>query len=154
MRVALRDAPIHIDEAIAEVAASANGGLALFLGVVRDESDGHVVTRLEYSAYRSMAEREMDRIAGEIERANVGVKVCVIHRLGSLTVGETAVVCAAGAPHRREAFQACRALIDAIKERIPIWKREHGPDGTTWVGWVDARCTHDHADATHRQRVE
>jgi molybdopterin synthase catalytic subunit len=66
----------------------------------------------------------------------------VIHRVGTLVVGDIAVVCAASAPHRGEAFEACRALIEGIKSRVPIWKREWGPDGAAWVGWVDARCAH------------
>lgn len=67
----------------------------------------------------------------------------MVHRTGALAVGDIAVVCAASAPHRAEAFLACRALIDRVKERAPIWKREHGPDGAYWVGWQDARCAHD-----------
>jgi molybdopterin synthase catalytic subunit len=93
-----------------------------------------------------MAEKEMQRIADEIEREIPGVQLAALHRIGSLVVGDLAVVCAAGAVHRGEAFQACRALIDRIKHRVPIWKREHGPDGPYWVGWEDARCGdgHDH----------
>ena len=67
-----------------------------------------------------------------------------LHRVGELSVGDAAVACAASAPHREEAFRACRLLIDRIKSRVPIWKREHGPDGPYWVGWEDARCGHDH----------
>jgi molybdopterin synthase catalytic subunit len=72
----------------------------------------------------------------------------VLHRVGRLSVGDLAVVCAASAPHRDEAFRACRLLIDRIKERVPIWKCEHGPDGPYWVGFRDARCTghHNHVD--------
>jgi molybdopterin synthase catalytic subunit len=98
-----------------------------------------------------MAESEMARIAEEIEREIEGARVAVVHRVGSLAVGDAAVVCAASAPHRAEAFEACRALIDRIKARVPIWKREHGPDGSAWVGWVDARCGegHDHEAHAH-----
>ena len=70
-----------------------------------------------------------------------GVRVFATHRVGSLAVGDVAVVCAASAPHRGEAFRACRELIDRVKARLPIWKREHGPDGPYWVGWEDARCS-------------
>ena len=111
-------------------------------------NDGRAVTRLEYDAYASMAVAEIARIADEIEQEHEGVRVAAYHRIGSLEVGEIAVVCAASAPHRGEAFAACRAAIDRIKERVPIWKREHGPDGAYWVGWEDARCGahgHDHA---------
>jgi molybdopterin synthase catalytic subunit len=147
MLVDLRDTPLSVDEALAHVSRPGAGGVAVFLGVVRDENDGRPVTRLEYSAYASMARAEMLRIAERIEREIVGARVCAIHRLGDLGVGDLAIVCAASAPHRGEAFQACRLLIDRIKANVPIWKREHGPDGTSWVGWVDARCTdpsHEH----------
>jgi molybdopterin synthase catalytic subunit len=70
-----------------------------------------------------------------------------MHRIGLLEVGDAAVVCAASAPHRAEAFRACRELIDRIKSRVPIWKREIGPDGSAWVGWEDARCGPEHAHA-------
>ena len=78
-----------------------------------------------------------------------GVRVAATHRVGPLHVGDVAVACAASAPHRGEAFRACRELIDRIKARLPIWKREHGPDGPYWVGWEDARCAPDHGDHHH-----
>src|SRR6185369_9851146 len=106
------------------VSAPDVGGIDLFLGAVRDHNDGRAVTRLEYHAYVSMAEKEMRRIAEELEREMPGVRLAALHRVGSLAVGDLAVVCAAGAAHRDEAFRACRALIDRIKHRIPIWKRE------------------------------
>ena len=91
----------------------------------------------------------MRRIVEEIEAEWAGVRLAVQHRTGALAVGDVAVVCAASAPHRGEAYAACRALIDRVKARVPIWKREHGPEGAYWVGWEDARCTdegehHDH----------
>jgi molybdopterin synthase catalytic subunit len=118
------------------------GAIVTFEGVVRDHHEGRAVTRLEYEAYDSMARAEMARIADEVETSMVGVRVACGHRIGTLEVGEVAVVCAASAPHREEAFSACRRLIDELKHRVPIWKREHGPDGASWVGWVDARCGH------------
>jgi molybdopterin synthase catalytic subunit len=145
MLVDLRSAPVHADEAIAHVSRPGAGGLCVFVGVVRDENEGRRVERLEYQAYPSMARAELERIGAEIEAALPGVRVAALHRTGSLVVGEVAVVCAASAPHRGEAFEATRRLIEGIKSRVPIWKREHGPDGAAWVGWVDARCaTHDH----------
>lgn len=144
MKVDICEFPLSIDEALASVQRPGAGGIALFIGVVRDESAGRAVTRLEYSAYASMAKREMERIAEEIEREIEGVRVAALHRVGSLEVGDAAVVCAASAPHRGEAFRACRELIDRIKARVPIWKREIGPDGDAWVGWEDARCGAEH----------
>jgi molybdopterin synthase catalytic subunit len=142
----IREAPLSIDETVALVRRPGAGGLAVFVGVVRDENLGRAVTRLEYSAYASMATREMLRIVEEIERelAADGVRVAAMHRVGTLEVGDAAVICAASAPHRGEAFRACRELIDRIKARVPIWKREIGPDGASWVGWEDARCNADH----------
>ncbi|MGO8999585.1 MAG: molybdenum cofactor biosynthesis protein MoaE [Polyangiaceae bacterium] len=140
MKAELRRAPLGVDEVVAAVEHAGAGAIDVFVGVVRDTSDGRPVTRLDYEAYATMAEAEMVRIGEEIQREISGVRVAVLHRIGSLAVGETAVVCAASAPHRAEAFLACRTLIDRIKARVPIWKREHGPDGSAWVGWVDARC--------------
>jgi molybdopterin synthase catalytic subunit len=123
------------------------GAVDAFIGLVRDHNDGRAVSLLEYEAYAPMAIAEMQRICAEIEAEMPGVRVAVAHRTGSLSVGDAAVVCAASAAHRGEAFVACRRLIDAIKHRVPIWKREHGPDGAYWVGWIDARCSGEHGDA-------
>jgi molybdopterin synthase catalytic subunit len=109
--------------------------VTLFVGTVRDNNGGQPVTLLEYHAYASMAEKEMQRVAREIEQELPGTRLAVHHRTGALRVGEAAVICAASAGHRDAAFRACRALIDRIKARVPIWKREHGPGGPYWVGW-------------------
>ena len=140
----IRETPLSVDETLAHVKRPGAGGLAIFVGVVRDESAGRVVTRLEYSAYASMAKREIETIGHEIEQEIVGVRVAAMHRIGMLEVGDAAVVCAASAPHRSEAFRACRALIDRVKARVPIWKRELGPEGAAWIGWEDARCLPGH----------
>jgi molybdopterin synthase catalytic subunit len=138
--IALRDVPPSVDEAIASVSHAGAGAVAVFVGVVRDRNEGRPVVLLEYEAYPTMAEAEMRRIAEELGAEIPGVRVAAVHRRGRLAVGDVAVVCAASAPHRGEAFRACRAFIDRIKARVPIWKREHGPDGAYWVGWEDARC--------------
>ena len=146
MKTELRDSPLSIDEAVAHVSHPGAGGVCVFVGTVRDANDGRTVSRLEYQAYASMAQKELERIAREVEGHVAGSRVAALHRVGTLSVGELAVVCAASAPHRAEAFEACRTLIEGIKSRVPIWKREAGPDGVSWVGWVDARCAHpDHA---------
>jgi molybdopterin synthase catalytic subunit len=142
-RAALGDRPLSVDGVLAEVQHPGAGAVALFIGTVRDNNAGRTVTRLEYEAYASMAVAEMERIIGEIEQAMAGARCAIAHRVGVLEVGEAAVVCAASAPHRPEAFAACRRLIDEVKARVPIWKREHGPSGPYWVGWEDARCAHD-----------
>jgi molybdopterin synthase catalytic subunit len=142
MMVTLTDEPLSVEPLIAHVSRSGAGGIAIFVGVVRDHADGRTVTLLEYEAYRPMAISEMERIAKSL--SNDDVTVAVAHRLGALRVGDIAVVCAASAAHRPAAFVACRALIDEIKAHVPIWKREHGPQGAYWVGWRDARCEHEH----------
>jgi molybdopterin synthase catalytic subunit len=149
--VALRAVPIAVAEAIEAVSHAGAGGIAVFCGVVRDANEGRAVTRLEYEAYAPMAVAEMQRIASEAvaqaEKAGPAepghaVRVAIVHRTGSLGVGDVAVICAASAVHRHEALTACRFLIDQVKARVPIWKREHGPEGAYWVGWEDARCHH------------
>jgi len=136
----IRAEPLGLDELTREVSHPGAGGVVTFLGVVRDENEGRAVTLLEYEAYGAMAEAELGRILAEIPAEMPGVRVAATHRVGPLHVGDAAVACAASAPHRAEAFHACRALIDRIKARLPIWKREHGPEGPYWVGWEDARC--------------
>ncbi len=138
--VALRTEALSVDEATAHVRHGGAGAVCVFLGTVRDESEGRPVVKLEYEAYESMALAEMRRIVAEIVRELPVARLALVHRTGALAVGDVAVVCAASAPHRGEAYQACRALIDRVKARVPIWKREHGPDGAYWVGWQDARC--------------
>jgi molybdopterin synthase catalytic subunit len=107
------------------------------------------VVKLEYEAYPAMALAEMTRIAEELTAETPGVRLAVLHRTAPLGVGDVAVVCAASAPHRGEAYAACRGLIDRVKARVPIWKREHGPEGAYWVGWEDARCIEGDHGAEH-----
>ena len=156
--ISLRETPLSVEETTRAVAHSGAGAIDIFLGLVRDTNAGLPVTRLEYTAYAAMAEAEMRRIAEAIESEMPGVRLAAQHRIGDLKVGDLAVITAASAPHRAEAFAACRLFIDRIKERVPIWKREHGPDGAYWVGWEDARCSpgeepnherHDHASHDH-----
>jgi len=132
-RIAVRDVPLVLDEVIAAVTSGERGGLVTFSGLVRRNGRIPDVVRLEYEAYREMAERVLGEIADEIERELAGARVAVHHRVGSLAVGEAAVVVAAAAPHRAEAFTACRAAIDRLKSRAPIWKKEIGESGAAWI---------------------
>ena len=118
---------------LAEARRDGDGGLALFVGVVRVTAGGRAVTEMEYEAYEPMAEKEMERIVADLASRFPQARVVARHRIGRLLVGEVAVVVAASAPHREEAFAACRAGIEAIKARVPVWKREFGPDGSLWV---------------------
>jgi len=148
----IRTAPLSLDEIVSEVRHPGAGAIATFEGTVRDHNDGRAVTLLEYEAYGPMAETELALILDELRAEHPDVRIAATHRIGALSVGDAAVLCAASAPHRGEAFRACRDTIDRIKSRLPIWKREHGPDGPYWVGWEDARCSpddHDHAHGEH-----
>jgi molybdopterin synthase catalytic subunit len=126
--------PIQLDRLIARVGGPGRGGIATFLGVVRDHQDGRKVTGLEYSAYEPMADGECGRIVAEAA-GRWPVAVALEHRLGPLQIGEIAVAIAAAGDHRAVAFEACRYVIEEVKRRVPIWKRENYADGTT--GWVD-----------------
>ncbi len=143
-RTAIVTRPIALDALVAAVSHPGAGAVATFLGTVRDTNAGLTVTLLEYHVYERLAEAELASIAHQVEAELPGVRVACEHRVGTLVVGDVAVACAASAPHRGEAFAACRELIDRVKARVPIWKREHGPDGPYWVGWHDARCGHGH----------
>ena len=109
------------------------GGVATFVGTVRDQTDGRTVTRLEFEAYEPMALSELRGI-GEEARAEFGLEAAVLwHVLGSRAVGEAVVLVGAAAAHRDAAFRACRFLIDELKTRVPIWKKEFFADGSHWV---------------------
>jgi molybdopterin synthase catalytic subunit len=124
------------------------GGFASFEGWVRDSNEGAQVRRLEYEAFEPLALREGERIIREaIERFGVSHAACE-HRLGDLAVGEIAVWVGASAPHRHEAFLAARYIIDEVKQRLPIWKKEHYVNGDS--GWVNCeRCATPASDAAH-----
>jgi MoaE-MoaD fusion protein len=133
-RVHLAHGPLVLDAVVALVRHRNAGGIATFTGNVRAQSRGTEVDHLEYEAYEPMARSTMRAIVEDIERRIPGARVAIHHRLGRLEVGETAVVIAASAPHRAEAFAACRDAIEALKQDVPIWKREVSPDGGTWIG--------------------
>ena len=126
--------PIVLEQLLDSVRSPSRGGLACFLGAVRDHHGDRKVLRLDYSAYVPMAEAELARIVAEAE-SRWDVAVAVRHRIGSLGIGDTAVAVAAASGHRDEAFVACRYVIEEVKRRVPIWKREYFADGTVeWVG--------------------
>ena len=142
------DRPISIDEVASRVSAPDRGGITLFAGTVRGithaptsggtsgaTADAGVVTDyLEYEAYAEMAESTLAEIGAEVQQRWPSVSaICIVHRVGRLEVGDTAVVVAIAAVHRRETFDACHYAIDRVKQIAPIWKREVGPDGASWV---------------------
>ena len=132
--VALREEPLDVAEVSAAVSDAAAGGIAIFVGTVRDHDHGHDVTGLEYSAHPTALAR-LEEVAAEVAADFEAVAVAAVHRVGSLDVGDVAVVCAVSGAHRGTAFDASRALIDRLKQRVPIWKHQLFADGTD--EWVD-----------------
>ena len=134
MTVYLTESAIDLGELVGAVQAPEHGGIACFLGTVRNHHGGREVLRLEYSAYGPMVEAECARIVAEAE-ARWQVAVALRHRIGRLEIGDAAVAVVAASAHRDEAFVVCRHVIEELKRRVPIWKREVFADGT--VGWVE-----------------
>ena len=139
---------VRIDELRKRLADDASGGYCAFEGWVRNNNDGHAITRLEYEAFVDLAVKEGERIVKEaIKRFGVAKAACV-HRVGSLAIGDVAVWVGVSSGHRDEAFKACRYIIDEVKHRVPIWKKEHYVNGDS--GWVNCeRCAEHSHDHTH-----
>lgn len=132
----VREAPLSIDEVVAKVRHPSAGAIVIFLGTVRDHADGQAVARLDYEAYVELANKEMRRIVEQLTAEHPGTRVAVTHRVGALAIGDTAVVVAASAAHREQAFAVCRLAIDRIKATVPIWKKEWSPEGgALWVNF-------------------
>ena len=131
----LTDDPIDPRALVADVMRRSDGAYVLFEGVVRDHHEGRAVESIFYDAYRPMAEKEIGIIVQDVQARFPDVALAVVHRLGHLVVGDASIAIVAASPHRAEAFGACRLVIDRIKETVPIWKKERGPDGEEWVGW-------------------
>jgi len=108
------------------------GALVVFEGVTRNHFEGRPVERLEYEAYADMAQAEMQRIRDETLQNWPSIKLAVAHRLGVVELGETSLIIAVGAPHRVEGYEASRFVLEAIKSRLPVWKKEHYSDGESW----------------------
>lgn len=125
--------PLELGPLLASVQSPERGGVACFLGTVRNHHQGREVLGLEYSAYGPMVEAECGRIVAEAE-ARWQVAMALRHRVGRLQVGDAAVIVVAASAHRDEAFVACRHVIEELKRRVPIWKREVYADGSDWVG--------------------
>jgi molybdopterin synthase catalytic subunit len=132
--IAVRESELSLDEVRAAVADPAAGGIALFAGAVRDTDHDRGVTGLSYSAHPS-AGAELRRVAEVIAEKYPVIGIAAVHRVGDLAIGDLAVVLAVSCPHRAEAFDACRDLIDILKASVPIWKHQRFDDGTAeWVG--------------------
>jgi len=122
-----------IDTAALHAATPRDGAVCLFVGVVRDLNRGRAVTAIDYEAYEEMALPLLEEIGAETARLFAVTDVRLVHRLGRLVVGEASVAVAVTSPHRADAFAACRHAIDALKARVPIWKKEHYADGSEWL---------------------
>jgi molybdopterin synthase catalytic subunit len=132
--IAVRESELSVDEARAAVADPAAGGIALFAGAVRDSDHDRGVSGLSYSAHPSAVD-ELRRVAEVIAEKYPVIGIAAVHRVGDLAIGDLAVVLAVSCPHRAEAFDACRDLIDILKASVPIWKHQRFDDGTAeWVG--------------------
>lgn len=132
--LAIRETPLSVDEVFSAVSAPGAGGIALFVGTVRDQDGGRGVSRLGYSAHPT-AEQELRRVAEKVAGGFPVSALAAVHRVGDLAVGDLAVVVAVSCPHRVEAFAACRRLIDDLKREVPIWKHQIFGDGAEeWVG--------------------
>ena len=131
----LTESPIDTDALRRRTMRPGDGACVVFEGVVRDHHEGKRVESIFYEAYRPMAEKEIDRVLRGVQREYPDVAVGMIHRLGHLVVGEISISIVCSAPHRAEAYAASRAVIDRVKQTVPIWKKERGPDGEEWVGW-------------------
>lgn len=127
-------APIDPCAFLGEIAAASDGAVLLFLGVVRNHNDGRAVEYLDYQAYPPMAESVLREIADEAERRWETGEISVTHRYGRLAIGEVSVAIAIAAPHRGDAYDASRYIIEELKKRVPIWKREGYVDGESeWL---------------------
>jgi molybdopterin synthase catalytic subunit len=130
----LTSSPIDLASLLLEVRPS-DGAVSAFVGVVRNENEGRETVEIEYQAYGPMAESEMAKIARSIQAEWPETRLRMAHRVGRLRVGEASVAIVVTAPHRADAFAACRAAIERIKTTVPIWKKEFHPDGSS--DWVD-----------------
>ena len=132
--VDVTDEPIVVQALSSFVADPAAGSTVVFSGTVRDHSTGRVdVSRLEYEAYGGVASAKIAEIVNDAFREWSILRVAAVHRVGSLDVGEPAVCVAVSSAHRADGFEACRYIIDQLKSRVPIWKKEHWPGGAEWV---------------------
>lgn len=136
--IELTHEPLSVERCIEAVRGPGSGGIVTFIGSVRDMSEGKQVDFLEYEAYEEMALPKLQQLITEASGRWPVRAMAIQHRLGRLGIGDDAVVIAVACPHRAEAFEACRYAIDRLKEIVPIWKKEHGDDGSIWVGGPEA----------------
>lgn len=130
----VRSGPVSTQEVEEAVRHPGAGAVASFLGTVRDHTQEHAVTALEYEAYTEMAEKYLRLVGDEVLSQWPGTRIAILHRTGRLIPGEPSVAISVSSPHRAHAFEACRHAIERLKEDVPIWKKELRGDGSVWVG--------------------
>ena len=131
--IQILDQRLSVDNCYNSIQDHSAGGNTIFVGTVRNQTQGKEVVRLEFEAYKSMALKEMNKIADTIFDRWKAIKISFHHRQGTLNIGEIAVIIAVSCPHRKAAFEACQYAIDTLKETVPIWKKEIFDDGEVWV---------------------
>jgi len=149
---AVTTAPLDLGALVQAMDTAGTGGVATFLGLVRDHNLGRKVLFLEYEAYVPLAEKSLARIVAEAAERWPGTRLVVHHRIGRLQIGEASVAIVAASPHRVEAFAACRYAIERVKQIVPIWKHEHFDGGEVWIEGATADPD-DAAARAHALRV-
>ena len=131
--IEIQEADFSVDSILQDLKQSENGALVVFTGIVRGKNEGYTTERLEIQVYKEMALNQLRKIREEaFQQFNVN-HIQIIHRIGTLNVTDNIVLIAVGAGHREEAFQACRFVLEELKKRAPIWKKEHTTDGKYWI---------------------
>ncbi len=144
MYTAITPEPITSETVLRHVGNDGDGAVCVFLGVVRDHNEGRSVQGVQYSAYAEMAEQVLAEIGAEAAARAGSDRVAVVHRTGDLRVGDASVAIAVSSPHREQAFDACRYVIEQIKQRLPVWKQERYADGDdAWLDGSVPEAAHD-----------
>jgi molybdopterin synthase catalytic subunit len=146
-RTVITSAPLSVEDVLGAVEGPGAGAVTTFVGLVRDHNQGRSVLYLEYEAYAPLAEKALALIVDEASTRWAGTRMAIHHRTGRLEIGEASVVIAVAAPHRADAFAACRYAIERVKQIVPIWKHEHFEGGEVWIEGATA----DANDATARE---
>lgn len=134
----LTRAPLGLEALAKEIASPGCGAVVLFAGTVRDHAGGRGVRAITYHGYERMALAALERIVQELEAANPGLRVAIVHRLGELALGETSVAILTASPHRAAAYETNRLALERLKREVPIWKHEHYEDGAS--GWREVEA--------------
>ena len=132
--VQLLSTPLSLDDCYRHVQDPSCGGIALFVGTIRNHNRGQTVTHLDFESYAPMAVKEMQKIAAAAREGHGLRKVALHHRTGEMAIGDVAVIVAVSSVHRAAAFAGCEEIIDELKKHVPIWKKEYLEDGSYWVG--------------------